>query len=446
MKRIIDHFLLDWKSRKRRKSLIIRGARQVGKTYAVRQLGKTFQHFVEVNLERDETARKIMEQSLDLKEIIIRIGEHKKTKIIPGKTLLFFDEVQVVPKTLTALRYFYEEMPDLHVIAAGSLLDFAIDQMGIPVGRVNTLSMYPLSFLEFLAALGHKEWVALIISKSPLFEELHAKLMEYVGLYLAIGGMPDAVNAWLEEGSSREVRIAQDGLLYTYLQDFGKYSKKNQVKYLELIFKRALSQLSRKFIFSRIDGYKKRELEPAIDLLVKAGLFYQVYQSSGQGIPLGGAIKPDFFKLIFLDVGLTQALLDYDISSWIIEPLTMFANKGELIEAFVGQELLAYADPIKKDNLYYWRYAKPSTQAEIDYLIQIKNAIIPIEVKAGNSTRLKSMHLFLKLHPSTPYGLRFWADNAQTEAYLHSYPLYAIARPISSSKDYMQTALLSLAK
>ena len=444
MKRIIDYFLLDWKSRRRRKPLILRGARQVGKTYAIRKLGKTFTHFVEINLEKDVIAQKIMAEELDIERIITRLGEHKRTKIIPGETLLFFDEIQKVPQAILALRYFFEEMPELHVVAAGSLLDFAIEKVGIPVGRVNTLYMYPLSFLEFLAALGHKEWVGHILTRSELFEELHIKIMEYLGMYLAIGGLPDAVNAWREEGTSREVRIAHEDLIRTYTQDFGTYGREHQVKYLDQVFKNALNQLSRKFMYSRIAEYKKRELEPAVEMLAKAGILYQVFQSPGQGIPLGSEAKLDFFKVIFLDVGLSQALLDYDISSWFIDPLKLFTNKGELMEAFVGQELLVYSDPIKKENLYYWLKAIPSSQAEVDYLIQLKNTIIPIEVKAGSSTTLTSIHTFLNTHPDSPYGIRFWAKPAEQDTTIHTLPLYAVGRLFMESKEELKDALMSL--
>ncbi len=444
MKRIIDYFLLEWKARLRRKPLILRGARQVGKTHAIRQLGKTFSHFIEVNLETNEAARTIMEKDLDVQRIKLQLSELLKVKIEPGSTLLFFDEIQNVPQALIALRYFYEEMPELHVAAAGSLLDFAIEEVGLPVGRVTQLYMYPLSFLEFLVAMGHKEWAELIISKSPLFDQLHEKLIDLVGIYLAIGGLPEAVTEWLETTTTREVRIIHEELLYAYVQDFGKYAKKHQIKYLDLVFKNAIKQLARKFMYSRIDGYQTRELEPAIIMLAKAGILYQICQTAGQGIPIGAGANTQFFKIILLDVGLSQALLDYDLSVWITDPLNTFVNKGELVEAFVGQELLAYSDPIKKGSLYYWHRAETSSQAEVDYLIQLNGQIVPIEVKSGNSTRLKSMHIFLASHPQSSYGLRFWAHNALSESHIYSYPLYAIAKPLLEHNEYLQEALKHL--
>ncbi len=445
MKRIVDYYLLEWKNRKTNKPLLLRGARQVGKTYAARTLGKTFTHFVEVNLEEDSVARAIFEKDLDVNRIKMQLVAHTRTPIIAGETLLFIDEMQASPQAILALRYFYEKFPGLHVIGAGSLLEFAIAKVGLPVGRITMLYMYPLSFLEFLAALGYEEWVQLIITKnSQLFEELHHKIIDLVGIYLAVGGLPEAVAAWVEEQSSRSVRIAQEDITATYIEDFDKYGRRHQIKYLNTVFESGLKQLSKKFMYSRLGEYQKRELEPALDLLVRAGLMYKVYQTSGQGIPLGADAKLDAFKVIFLDIGLCQALLDYDISSWLIDPLSAFHNKGELVEAFVGQELLAYSDPIKKENLYYWVRAEHSAQAEIDYLVQIEGKIIPIEVKSGKSLHLRSMHAFLQYHKNTPYGIRIWSNNRHIEENLHSYPLYGVSIPILNSKSIVKEALLHL--
>src|SRR3989304_9249268 len=224
MKRFIDYFLLEWKSRSTRKPLLLRGARQVGKTHSVRMLGERFDNFVEINLEENEPARKILEKDFDTKRIILQLSELLQKKIEPKTTLLFFDEIQAAPKTIIALRYFYEHIPELHLIAAGSLLDFAIEQVGMPVGRISTLYMYPISFLEFLSALDNEEWIRAIINYDPstISEPLHEKLLDLVGIYLAIGGMPEAINSWLKTKASRDVKIVHSDLIYTYEQDFGK--------------------------------------------------------------------------------------------------------------------------------------------------------------------------------------------------------------------------------
>ena len=452
MKRTIDHFLLAWKNKQNHRSLILRGARQVGKTHAVRNLGKTFEHFVEVNLEEDLKARNIFAQDLDVTRIIEMLSEHLRQHIKPGKTLLFIDEIQAVPSAITALRYFYERHPELHVVAAGSLLEFAIEQVGMPVGRVTFLYMYPLSFLEFLAATGNGWWVKTILNHGlhedyPLDNGLHDTLLKLVGTYLAIGGMPAAVNEWITTKMGRDVTAIHGGLLKTYQNDFDKYARKHQIKYLSLIFKKALEQLSCKFIFSHVGEYRKRELEPALELLIRAGLLHPVTRSAGQGIPIGAQASLDDFKLIFLDVGLTQALLKLNLTDWFLNPLTTMVNNGTIVEAFVGQELLAYADPISEEELFYWQRASKNSDAEIDYLVQLNGQVVPIEVKAGTSLHIKSMHLFLDAHTqATTYGIRFCGRLHEYTEKLHSYPLYAVAKPLTDRNEEVRKALLSLAE
>lgn len=448
MKRIIDFFLLEWKNEPYdRKPLLLRGARQVGKTHAARALGKTFNSFVEVNLETDENARKIINQDFDPNRVIFQLSQYLQKDIVPGKTLFFIDEIQVEPKTLTLLRYFYEIIPELHVIAAGSLLDFAIEQVGMPVGRISSLYMYPLSFVEFLIALGHERWVQLLIEhdiSGPLLEPVHEKLLNLVGTYLAIGGMPAAVNAWVETQNPRRVKKIHSDLLDSYQQDFNKYGAVHQIKYLDILFRNALSQLSNKFMFSRVGEYQKRELAPALELLQKAGLVYQVVRSAGQGIPIGAQALFDDFKIIFLDVGLSQASLDLDITPWFIDPLTAFINKGEIVEAFVGQELLVYSDPIAKSRLFYWRKESRNSHAEVDYLVQIKEQVVPIEVKSGTSLRIKSMHAFLNSHVQSTYGIRFSAHNYGVDERVFTYPLYAVLKPFLEVKSDIRSAIKSL--
>lgn len=432
MKRTVDYYLQEWKNRNNHKPLLLRGARQVGKTHVMRELGKSFPNFIEINLESNAAARNIVEKDMDPQRIIRQLSELLQKDIIPGSTLLFFDEIQNTPQAITALRYFYETMPDLHVAAAGSLLDFAIEQVGLPVGRISTIYIYPMSFLEFLVALGHHKWAQLIIEHNfdePISEPLHEKLLNLVGEYLAIGGMPEAVNEWIKTKTSRAAKIVHSDLIYNYQQDFGKYAKNHQIKYLNLLFQKAIDQLANKFMYNRVGEYKKRELEPALELLEKAGLLYKVIKSAGQGIPIGAQANLDDFKIIFLDTGLSQALLKLDITPWFIDPINTFVNKGELVEAFVGQEILAYSDPIAKETLFYWRRESRASQAEIDYLVQIKEQVVPIEVKAGQSKRIKSMQIFLDSHINCTYGLRFSADNYSSYQKIISYPLYAVAKP-----------------
>lgn len=434
MKRLIDHYLRLWTHDPYRKPLLLRGARQVGKTYAARQLGKLFDSFVEVNLEQYEKARLIFAQDLDPHRIIRDLSILMDVSITPGKTLLFIDEIQARPEALTALRYMYEMMPELHVIAAGSLLDFAIEQVGIPVGRVESLYVYPLSFLEFLAH-AHEMLLREVIGASsvPLSEFMHTTLLQLLGQYIAIGGMPEAVSRWLSTDDPFAVARVHHQILDTYRQDFTKYAKKHQVKYVAQVFRAIPEQLGGKFKYARIEGeYRKRELAPALDLLETAGVAHKVFNSSGQA------------KILFIDIGLAQASLNLDLADWFLQPQEAFVNKGALVEAFVGQEMLVYADAHRKQQLYYWQREAKSSNAEIDYLIQKEQRIIPIEVKSGAGTGLKSMRIFFETHAATPYGIRFAAQQHSVYENLHSYPLYAVAQVCAAGNKQVLEALKSL--
>lgn len=448
MKRLIDHYLQEWKNSSRRKSLLLRGARQVGKTYAVRQLGRQYENFVEINLERMPELHTIFEKDLHPERITKALSYVLKTQIRPGKTLLFFDEVQALPKAIIALRYFYELMPELHVIAAGSLLDFAIEKVGIPVGRVQSLYVYPVSFIEFLVAGGYVGLASEIMEHDPsdtMSEVLHEKLVDLLGNYMAIGGMPEAVDCWWSKQDVFECATVKQELIVAYRQDFGKYARTAQIKYVELLFNQVPLQQGQKFKFSAIDGeYRKRELSPAMDLLETAGIVHKVYNSSGQGIPLGAEIDPQHFKANFLDIGLSQTVLGLEMHQWLLNPLQEYINKGSLVEAFVGQEMLVYSDPVMKKNLYYWQRESRASQAEVDYLQQLGSEVIPIEVKSGSGTALKSMRIFLESHKSSPYGIRLSTQNYSLFGQLHSYPLYAVARIMSMDRNDVKAALLSL--
>lgn len=432
MFRFIDLHLKSWATGSHRKPLLLRGARQVGKTFAVRKLGQTFDQFIEVNFEESPQLRKIFddEKDLDPTRVMRDLSLALKTEIKPGTTLLFLDEIQVVPRAIIALRYFYEKMPNLHVIAAGSLLEFAVERVGMPVGRVDFLYLYPMSWLEFLKALGYDLIIKAILAHDihvPESEVVHTQILEILREYFVIGGMPEAVAYWAKTKDPHTCSKIHQSIIQSYRQDFHKYAKAHEVKYVELIFEDALQQMGKKFKFNQLEGeYRKRDLAPALDLLEKAGVLYRVYHSAGQGIPLGAEISHDFYKLIFLDVGLSQALLGLDLSDWFLNGTPSFTNKGIIVEAFVGQELLAYTDPSQKGSLYYWHRQQKGSEAEVDYLIQNQGHVIPVEVKSDKGRSLKSMHLFLDSHPKSAYGIRFSTHNFSEHEKIQSYPLYAI--------------------
>ena len=432
MKRIVFQSLMKWSAQAERKPLILRGARQVGKTFVVRELGEKFDYYIEVNFEKMPQIRSFFTQDLDPRRICELLSLQFDQPIIPGKSLLFFDEIQECPEAILALRYFYEELADLHLVAAGSLIDFAIEEIGIPVGRVSFLYLYPLSFIEFLIAAEKERFAQEIINHpvhEPLPEFIHQQLLALLGEYMVTGGMPEVVANWLSKRDLRLIQTTQHELVEAYRQDFNKYAKKNQLKYVELIFNQTPSLISQAFKYTQLQTpYQKRELAPCLDLLVKANIIHKVYHTSGNGVPLGADIDFEKFKLIFVDVGLCESILGLTLKEWILDPITTLVNKGSLCEAFVGQELLAYSPNNTKTDLYYWHRAERSSMAEVDYLIADHSRIIPIEVKSNKGGALKSLKHFLSTHDTqSPYGIRFSAQNYSSYDPIHSYPLYAVA-------------------
>ena len=448
MKRLIDYYLLSWKNDTLRQPLLLRGARQVGKTHAVRELGKTYDDFVEINLESNRRAHIAFEKNLEPQEILLNLASVIKKEIIPGKTLLFLDEIQAKPDAITALRYFYEMMPELHVIAAGSLLDFAIEKVGIPVGRVQSLYLYPMSFIEFLAAEQEFPLIKALIEHDVQHEigaAIHQRAIELVGQYLAIGGMPRVVHQWTTTKQSTTCATMHAAIIDTYRQDFGKYARQAQVKYVDKVFESVPVQLGRKFKYSSIDGdYRKRELAPALDLLVVAGVAHKICHTSGHGVPLGAQASMEDYKVIALDVGINQAILGHDSTNWLLHPLIEFVNKGPLVEAFIGQEMLAYADPHRKKGLYYWHREAASSQAEVDFILEQGSLVLPIEVKSGTGQTLKSIRLFLETHPASTKGIRFSINNFSHYEKIQSLPLYAVIRAFTQHHQALQEAIVSL--
>jgi hypothetical protein len=431
MKRLIYYNLLQWCDLSNRSPLLLRGARQVGKTHVVQQLGKTFKYYIELNFEKNPELAKIFEHDLDPLRISREISLVLNKELEPDKTLLFLDEVQEVPRAIISLRYFYEEIPKLHVIAAGSLFDFAIERVGVPVGRISFLYMYPMSFIEYLCARDYQPLAIEIINHDatkPFNEVIHSKALRLLGEYMAIDGMPKVVHQWVTRQDIQSCTNVLQNIKNAYEQDFSKYAKRNEIKYVDLLFKQIPGLICQHVKYSHISpDFKKRELEPSLWLLEKAGIVHQVVHSDGNGIPLGAEADLRKFKLVTLDIGLNQAILGLELKDWFVDPIATFVNKGNLSEGFVGQELLAYFNPSDKQQLYYWHREKRGSNAEVDYLITHYRNIIPVEVKSGHSARMQSMRLFLQSHSASPYGIRFSIDNYSVYDRIHSCPLYAIA-------------------
>ena len=430
-KRLIDWHLENWKDHKYRKPLLLRGARQVGKTHAVRQLGKRFDHVIEVNFELAKDIKLIFEKDLNperiLRELAVFAG---RAKIIPGETLLFFDEIQEAPEAILALRYFYEQMPQLHVIAAGSLFDFALEKVGLPVGRVSSMYMYPMSFLEYLAAsgnIGSAKAILENIHNESFSEPIHQLLIDLIGEYFAIGGMPEAVAKWVEEKNPKESFQIHHNLITSYRQDIEKYATKHQTEFVETLFRQIPHMIGEEFRYSNIHGeFRKRDLAPCLDLLCKANVVHKIHHSAGNGIPLGAEANLEWFKLILVDIALSQAALGFDLSTWFLQPGPEFINRGPIAEAFVGQELLCYSNPYQKSDLYFWKRQAKSSTAEVDFLYEYNRKIVPIEVKSGDGRTLRSMLMFLEAHPDSSYGIRFSEQSYSQWQKIDSRPLYAV--------------------
>ena len=435
MKRLIDSDLLQWKKSSGRKSLILRGARQVGKTFSVRQLGKTYEDFYEINFEKRRELHSVFERNLDPARILRDLSVDRGTPILPHQTLLFFDEIQACPQAILSLRYFYEEIPDLHVVAAGSLLEFALEHIGLPVGRVQTMTMYPLSFAEFLVARGQSLLLKALCEPQPLSEIVQEIAVKFLSEYFVVGGLPEVVANWVAHEHPLEIKDTLNTIVNAYRQDFEKYARKSQLKYLDLLLQHVPLQIGKKFKFHGMGEYRKRELAPCIELMAKSQIVHMIYHSSCQGIPLGAQADLEKYKVILFDVAITQQLLGLDIKSWFLKPQEAFINQGELVESFIGQEMLAYSSPSAHNTLYYWQREARGSEAEIDYVSVIDGDIIPIEVKAGKGSTLKSLHSFLSSHPKSPYGIKISLSERSTFEKVKSIPLHNAFEIIEGAKE-----------
>jgi len=432
MKRDIEQALSDWKKEKNRRPLLMRGARQVGKSYSIIKFGQNeFENLVEINFEQKPQFKGCF-HDLEPRTIIEALSVLTKSDIIPGKTLLFLDEIQECPAAISALRYFYEQMPELHVIGAGSLMEFVMSQENfrMPVGRVQYLYMKPLSFLEFLDAIGENrsrkiiETLAWDNLPSP---PVHQHLLTLVKKYSIVGGMPAVVAEYASRAELDRCFQIQTLLIQTYRDDFGKYASKVKHRYLEQILYAVPKMVGRKFKYAHVDSnLQSRDLKQAVELLEKAGVIYRVKQTGGGGLPLEANAKENHFKVVFLDIGLMQNICGLS-SEMLISADENFIqiNDGALAEQFVAQELLAYRDHYLAPSLFYWAREARNSNAEIDYLIPCFSHVLPIEVKAGKTGTLKSMHLFLDKFRSLP-GVRISQIYFNDILPIISLPFYAI--------------------
>lgn len=407
IQRNIDVKFLEWKDNPMRKPLLLRGARQVGKSSAVRHFGKEFQFFAEVNFERHKTVKTFFQGDIDIRLIVQKIAIYINVPIEEGKTLLFLDEIQECPEAIIALRFFKEDYPGLHVIAAGSLLEFTLQELPtFGVGRIHTLFMYPMTFDEFLNANNENGLISMkkqADSQHPLDAAFHEKLIEYFRIYLLVGGMPEAVLAWIKTHNFNQCSHIQEDIILTYEDDFGKYKKRVSPDLLRTTLHGICHQPGEKITFKQISAdYRSSQIREAVRLLTLAGLVVPVIATSGNGIPLDAEANEKNMKILLLDSGLLLSVLQLEgnLAQHLVELIMTgspqdLVNKGGLVEMVAGLELLRNKPCVQRQKMFYWEKSGNSI-AEIDYLDTFHLKVTPIEIKSGTQGGMKSLWQFMR--------------------------------------------------
>lgn len=408
LNRAAEKYLYAWYHKKNRKPLILRGARQVGKSTLVHEFAKNNGLILnEINLEQHLYLDKIF-KSLDLDIIIRELDALVGRNINAPNAVLFLDEIQATPHAIAALRYFYENRPDLHVISAGSLLEFALADLhfSMPVGRIEYYHLGPMTFSEFLIAVepGLSSYLSEFQINQPIPETAHKKLIKRQREYLFVGGMPEAVNAFVEENSLTEVTAVHRSIAETYQDDFSKYAKQKDLALMQIVFRQIPRIIGQKIKYSNISKENKsREVKTVIDLLAKARICHQVFHSHCSGVPLMADINENVYKLIFMDVGMAAWLTGVDWIAMQALDGQALVNEGKLAEQLIGQHLL---NPFEPPRLTYWLREAKSANAEVDYITISGNMVVPVEVKAGKSGTLKSLQQ-IAANKKTPLCVRF---------------------------------------
>lgn len=447
--RIIDKYLLEWKDEKGRKPLLLRGARQVGKSSAVRNLGKSFKYFAEVNFEKQKSAANFFAGDIDVRLIASKIANYIDVPVVPGQTLLFLDEIQDCPEAIMALRFFREDYPELHVIAAGSLLEFTLEELPtFGVGRIRSLFMYPFTFDEFLMATGNKGLVNMrdqCDAEHPLDDAFHQKAIDLFRIYLLVGGMPEAVAKWVETGDFHKCQKVHNDIILSYHDDFSKYKKRVDPELLRCTMRGVCHQVGSPLTFSQVPGgYRSIQIREALRLLTLAGIISPVVSSAANGIPLDAESDENRCKYLFLDTGLLLNVLEMDgrSSKQMIELIMAgtpqdLVNKGSIVEMFAGLEMMRYKEPIQRYKMFYWEQLGKSV-AEVDYLEASDCKVLPIEVKSSTQGGMKSLWMLMRaknMHQAIRtslenFGAFDYTDANDNDAQRHVtiLPLYALSK------------------
>jgi len=423
--------LKKWKDKKNRKPLIIRGARQVGKTWLMKEFGKNeYKQTAYINFESSRFLKTLFIENFDTRRIILALQIETGVQINPENTLIIFDEIQEAEGAITSLKYFYENAPQYHIIAAGSLLGVAMHKKtSFPVGKVEFLELYPLSFFEFLSAMGQKSLLGLLDNADwQLIKSFKGKFVQYLRQYYYTGGMPEAILSFRDNNNFQEVRNIQKQILSAYEQDFSKHAPNEIVPRIRMLWNSIPAQLSkenRKFIYKVVrPGARAKDYELALSWLIDCGLVHKVTRVSKPGIPLKAYEDSSAFKLFLVDVGLLAAMGDIDAKTLINGNLIFEEFKGALTEQYVMQQLIT----IPEIAIHYWSSERSSS--EIDFLVQYSGKIIPIEVKAEENLQAKSLKVFRQKY-SPGISVRTSMSDYRKETWLTNIPLYAIGELIS---------------
>lgn len=407
IKRYIDALLLEWKNSSSLKPLLLRGARQVGKSWAVKHLGESFTYYLEVNFEKRPDIKDVFERVHEVHDLANNLSLLYNVPVVAGQTLLFLDEVQDCPAAIKSLWAFKEDFPELHVVAAGSLLEFALQDLpSFGVGRIRSLFVYPFSFDEFLVAEGKSSWLEAkqqADNEKPLLMPLHNDIVQHYRTFLMVGGMPASVAAWVTTHDYRNCQTELDDIQLTYYDDFKKYAKKVDPTLLRNTLQSVILQIGNKFTYSKVDGsYRAEEVKKALKLLSDAGIVKRVSHTAANGLPLGAEVNEKFRKYIYLDSALLLRILDMDLGGArqltdliVAGTAEDLVNKGGLAEMVLGWELIKYNNPRSQHDLYYWENTADGTRSEVDYIITRDMKVLPIECKSGTSGKMKSLHLFM---------------------------------------------------
>ena len=426
MERSIIEQLKEWKNSPLRKPLILAGARQVGKTYILKEFGKReYKHVAYINCDNNADVAGLFAEDYDMKRVLLVIGALTGQPIIPGETLIILDEIQELPKGLSALKYFCEDAPEYHVAVASSLLGVALHRgESAPVDKADIIRLFPMSFEEYLMARGEEQVLKILLSKDwTTISLLHEKLTKLLREYYFVGGMPEAVTTFLETNDANQVRRVQENILFLYRSDMSRHVSAEEATRIGMVWQSIPSQLAKenkKFVYGAVrKGARAKDFETAIQWLVDAGLIYKVSRVREVGMPLKFYEDVNAFKLFLLDVGLLGAISEMEPAQMLMSNNAMTESKGAFTENYVLSQLKTLS------GIATYYYSREDSRLEVDFVVQHQGHVIPVEVKAEENLKSKSLKAFMDKHENL-HAVRLSMSPYREQDWLTNYPLYAV--------------------